>query len=782
MSALHRAWSKLGAGIVAHVRRHGEWWWAPVFYGLVVAWIYRDLWWSHGTAMGLGWDTIDTHGPDLDFFARDLREGRFSLWNPYDKGGYPVFADPVFDRYYPFNWPFALWGAARGTSWWLVQLKVLGHHAAAGVMMHGFLRSRGLSRRAAMVGGVGLIASSPLLVHKASNILWPLVWVPLVWFALDAALARPSWRRGVGVAAAFALCVTAGSPPGMFYAVLLIVPYALWRLGGTLLVPARRAWPELRRLLIAAGAALATIAPVLALTVVPTRQLVELAARHDQQGPGFALALSLPLGPAVRGVVARGAGLFEMYLGAAVVLLAACAIVLRPRFDRGVALLLLLVGALGVVLACGSTGKLLPWLVDHVPGFGLLRVPGRYKQLAAWSAAAAAGYGVAALEEARTKVSWRALVVAAGGVGLVVWLIVGYGQPASPQSRPAWWSIAAMAIAAALVVLAALPGRRTLALATSGLVLAVLIDAPLFLFLPTQGPAAEPRQRHDHDAAIVARLDGASDRWRIYDEFILGERAGARLRLRDFRGYPAVDPLSQQRYVEVLEFARHDPAILTDFNVRWVLARPHWRYGLSSTYAHLPEPHFDDRGDGLFEARHPAPLVAWYGAATVVAAKDALATLRASELPDGQRRRAVLEPADAARVPAALLATGEPPPSVVGELWSYEPDRIAVAIDAPAPGLVVLDELTFPGWQVEVDGVAAEALRANYLMRAVVVGSGRHAVVWTFAPTHGRLLLDGYLAALLVMLIAAAWPRRVTAGVTAGGAGAAATAPAPPAA
>src|SRR5947208_1993765 len=82
--------------------------------------------------MGLGWDTIDTHGPDLDFFAREIREGRFSLWNPYDKGGYPIFCDPVFDRYYPFNWPFAIWGAVFGSGWWLVQIKVLAHHVAAG--------------------------------------------------------------------------------------------------------------------------------------------------------------------------------------------------------------------------------------------------------------------------------------------------------------------------------------------------------------------------------------------------------------------------------------------------------------------------------------------------------------------------------------------------------------------------------------------------------------------------------------------------------------------------
>src|SRR5258708_17888143 len=158
-----------------HLARRGEWYWAPLLYALVVAWIYRDMWHVGSVATGFGFDTIDTHGPDLDFFARDLREGRFSLWNPYDKGGYPLFCDPVFDRYYPFNWPFAAWGALFGSSWWLVQLKVLAHHVAAGAMMHLFARSRGLSPRAAMIGGAALVAAAPPLVPQAAHLVWPLL-------------------------------------------------------------------------------------------------------------------------------------------------------------------------------------------------------------------------------------------------------------------------------------------------------------------------------------------------------------------------------------------------------------------------------------------------------------------------------------------------------------------------------------------------------------------------------------------------------------------------------
>jgi hypothetical protein len=730
-----------------HFARYGEWWWMPIFYSLAVIWIYRGLWHQHGTATGLGWDTIDSYGPDLDFFSRELREGRFSLWNPYDKGGYPLFCDPQIDRYYPFNWPFATWGAAFGTSWWLVQVKVLAHHVAAASCMHLFLRTRGFGVRPAMIGGLALVASTPLLVHKASIILWPIVWVPLVWVAIDAAIARPSWQRGVGVAAAMTLPVTAASPPGLWYAALLIAPYAIWR------VARRRTRQEWLQLAACAGVAALVLAPVVALAILPSRELVALGSRDRfATGTDFALSLSLPEWPALRGVFVRGAGLFEMYVGAGTALLAACALAVRARFDRGAAIAFLGIAFAGVVLAGGATTPVLPWLVDHVPGFALLRVPGRYKLVTAWALAAGAGYGAAALAAAWNDAALRRRVYACAGaaVAIAVVLVLAWGAPASGKDRAAWWSIAATAIAAVLVVAAVRVPREWRGVALGALAIFVLFDAPSFTFVePGAPPAAEPRQLHEHDN-LVAQMPGVADHWRMYDEFVLGERAGARLRVRDFRGYPAIDPLSLHRYTDVLDYAKRDPAILTDFNVRWALVRGHFR-DPGATYVHMPNPEFDARGNGMWEAIHPAPLVMWYGAATVVAdPKAVLPAVRAVMEPDGRRRRAILEPDDAARVPAGF--TSELPESREGQLASYDADAISVRIDAPRAGLVVVNEIMFPGWHVSVDGDDAVPLRANYLLRAVWVEAGPHLITWRFDPAHSRVLIAGYVLALLAML------------------------------
>jgi hypothetical protein len=731
----------------AHLARHGEWWWVPAFYTLVVLWTYRDLWHQHGAATGFGWDVIDTHAPDLDFMARELREGRFSLWNPWDKGGYAVYADPVVCRYYPLAWPFVGWGAAFGVSWWLIQIELVAHHVAMAACMHLFLRTRGLSLRAAMIGGVGLVVSTPVLLHKASSILWPLVWVPLVWLAIDAALARPSWRRGAGVAAAFTLCATAGSPPGMFYAALLIVPYAGWRL-----VAVRPAWRPLLGCVAVAGG-LAGL--VLALTVLPTQSMVALATRDRwASGDAFALSLSFPWRSVLRGAYAPSAGFPEMYLGAGIVLLALCALVL-PRRDAGVPRLFVALAIGGLVLAAGATLPVLPWLVHHVPGFALLRIPGRYKLLAAWGLAAAAAYGADGLDGTRRRAVAIAVAIACV---IVVATVVSMG---GAQPRPAWWSIAAIAIPGALAVLATwAPRLRAIALPL--LVLAVLVDAPVFMHRGDAPPAAERRQLHPRDAEILAKLDGIRDQWRVYDEFVLGERVGQRRRVRDLRGYPAVDPLSQRRYVDVLDYAKHAPAIVTDYNVRWVLQGSHFRFGGTASFLPtLTGDAFVARGDRIFEATHPAPLIVWYGAATFVASdKQVLPAVRAAEDADGVRRRAILEPDAIAAAPAVARLAGAAPASVSGALVAYEPDEIVASVEAPGDGVVVLNELAFPGWTVEVDGARATPLRANYLLRAVQVGAGPHTIRWRFEPPRIHALIIGYLVALAVMLAAAAWPRR----------------------
>jgi uncharacterized membrane protein YfhO len=65
----------------------------------------------------------------------------------------------------------------------------------------------------------------------------------------------------------------------------------------------------------------------------------------------------------------------------------------------------------------------------------------------------------------------------------------------------------------------------------------------------------------------------------------------------------------------------------------------------------------------------------------------------------------------------------------------------------------------FPGWKVTVDGKPARALTADYMLRAVVVPAGRHAIVWEYldpAFERGRAI-SLLAAALIALLFAGSW-------------------------
>ena len=79
-------------------------------------------------------------------------------------------------------------------------------------------------------------------------------------------------------------------------------------------------------------------------------------------------------------------------------------------------------------------------------------------------------------------------------------------------------------------------------------------------------------------------------------------------------------------------------------------------------------------------------------------------------------------------------------------LW--RPDRVEVEAESEAGGMLVLHDIWYPGWIAEIDGVRAPILRADVLFRGVEIPSGRHRVVFRFAPFG----LDNLRAALRLVL------------------------------
>jgi hypothetical protein len=72
-------------------------------------------------------------------------------------------------------------------------------------------------------------------------------------------------------------------------------------------------------------------------------------------------------------------------------------------------------------------------------------------------------------------------------------------------------------------------------------------------------------------------------------------------------------------------------------------------------------------------------------------------------------------------------------------LTRYANTEVAVEVDAPSGGILLLNDVWHPWWRATVDGKAADILKANVIFRAVAVPAGRHVVRFTFHPFAGAL-------------------------------------------
>jgi len=191
----------------------------------------------------------------------------------------------------------------------------------------------------------------------------------------------------------------------------------------------------------------------------------------------------------MRGVMARGAGLGEMYMARSSACSRCAPSSCGRRFDATIAALWAIVALIAIHLCAGDNGKILPVLVKHLPGFGCCA-----------SRAVQARRGVA---DRGGRGVWRRRARGGGGTCAVprgsAWRwrwsrsrspLVDHRPEVNPP-REVWWSIAAAIAAAALVAAIVFAPERWKGMVVAAIALAVLVDAPWFSYTDKVLPAAD---------------------------------------------------------------------------------------------------------------------------------------------------------------------------------------------------------------------------------------------------------------------------------------------------
>lgn len=87
------------------------------------------------------------------------------------------------------------------------------------------------------------------------------------------------------------------------------------------------------------------------------------------------------------------------------------------------------------------------------------------------------------------------------------------------------------------------------------------------------------------------------------------------------------------------------------------------------------------------------------------------------------------------------------------EFMSYAPSRSTMKANLSAPGLLVVSDLYYPGWNVYVDGALQPLYATNLIMRGVYLPAGTHQVDFVYEPLSFKMGLYISLGAFGFIII-----------------------------
>ncbi len=115
------------------------------------------------------------------------------------------------------------------------------------------------------------------------------------------------------------------------------------------------------------------------------------------------------------------------------------------------------------------------------------------------------------------------------------------------------------------------------------------------------------------------------------------------------------------------------------------------------------------------------------------------------------RRSAIVEAND--RALQSRLPGGDVGENETVSVSIPDPQHVLVAATLDKPGIVVLADVFYPGWKLEIDGKPAEILRTNRMMRGAFVQAGKHTLTYYYDPDSFRFGKWLSLAGLGILVV-----------------------------
>ncbi len=668
---------------------------------------------------------------------REFQAGRLPLWMDCTFAGYSFQADPQSSLFYlptTFNLLFHLVTGQPEFSLYAYQLEALLHLLLASGLTYLFLRTEIGRRLPALLGAVIFAYSGYLTGYPPLQIaiLEGGIWLPLVLWGLHGIAKQPLRRHYIAFVFATVMSVMAGNPQTYLYVGYAAIAYFLYKVWRNKLP-----WLTALKRITCAGAV------ILGLCIVqlwPTAEYTGLSTRASL--PFGESASGFPLRDIVQILLPNVVSLFNpLYVGILPLFLVGLAITHGKHRDRW------FWTGLVVISFLFSFGKnLFGFEIAYLfaPGHALMRSQERHAQLYSFGIAVLAAFGVDTLLQLAGENLKQALrryqsisigaliltgvalfaVVLGAEVGLSRLQELGLGNKVG--------LLFLLTVGTTILLTCAIQFPQTIKTIVWAALALIVID----LFTVNRPVNAAPSYAaFPPEPALTEIVADERDFFRIQDDWRLAGHTACMAGLDENYGIASIKTERIERFTkEVPEETQWD-LLGVKYLVTW---KGNLVRGDGSPIA--SEQVFHDGAETYTYRLDTTPQAAWLVHNWTSA--DYEGALAAVSAPDfAPTTQAVVEglPAQTATATVAQV-----------DVLERHTGYLALDVVTDQPGLVVISQAMYPGWQATVNGEPVAVVAANSLLQAVPVAAGESAVVLHYAP---RPFWTGVWIALGTLLI-----------------------------